>query len=147
MLYNHLKIAFRHLWNNRLYSIINVLGLAVALTCTVLSILYYKYEHSFDSFHKNIPQIFRITTTYIDNKTKEIQRGAGTAQVQGPAFKAQIPEILDYVRIYGDVMENVKSSDKAFNASTSFVDSAFFKIFTFPLLYGNPNTVLKEKYS
>ncbi|HKZ64863.1 MAG TPA: ABC transporter permease [Chitinophagaceae bacterium] len=148
MLYNYIKIAFRHLWKNKLYSIINVLGLAIALTCVVLSILYYKYERSFDSFHKNIPHLFRITTKYVDNKTGETGGGGGTAQVQGPAFKAQIPEILDYVRIYGgDVIENVKSTDKAFNLGTGFVDSGFFKIFSFPLLYGNPNTVLKGKYS
>ncbi|WP_276500545.1 ABC transporter permease [Terrimonas pollutisoli] len=148
MLYNYIKTAFRHLWKNRLYSVINILGLAVALTCVVLSILYYKYEHNFDSFHKNGSQIFRITTTYTDNKTAEIQRGAGTAQVQGPAFKAQVPEILDYVRIYGgDVMENVRSSDKAFTLGAGFADSAFFKVFSFPLLFGNPNTALSEKYS
>src|SRR5258705_9854621 len=123
MLYNYIKIAFRQVWKNKLYSIINILGLAVALTCVVLSILYYKNERSFDSFHKNIPHLFRINTTYIDNKTGQTQGSGGTAQVQGPAFKAQIPEILDYVRIYGDVIENVKSSDKTFNLGTAFVDS------------------------
>ena len=147
MLYNHIKIAFRHLWKNKLYSIINVLGLAIALTCMVLSILYYKNERSFDTFHKNIPHLYRIATTYINNKTGQTEIGAGTAQVQGPAFKARVPEIVDYVRIYGEVKENIKSSDKAFDLLTSFVDSSFFKVFTFPLLYGNPNTVLKDKYS
>jgi len=53
MLYNYLKIAFRHIWKKKLYSFINILGLAIALTCVVLSILYYKDEHSFDLFHKN----------------------------------------------------------------------------------------------
>ena len=148
MLYNYIKIAFRHLWKNRLYSIINVLGLAVALTCVVLSILYYKYEHSFDSFHKNGPQLYRITTTYIDNKTGQIQRGGGTAQVQGPAFKEAIPEITDYARLYGgDIMENVRSSDKAFTIGAGFADPGLFKILSFPLLHGDPATVLKEKFS
>ena len=147
MLYNYIKIAFRHLWKNRLYSFINVSGLTVALTCVVLSILYYKNERSFDSFHKNNLHLFRINTTYIDNKTGQTQKSGGTAQVQGPAFKAEIPEISDFVRVYGDVIENVKSSEKAFNLQTAFVDSGFFKIFTFPLLYGSPNAVLKEKYS
>ena len=101
MLYNHIKIAFRHLWKNRMYTFINVVGLAVALTCVVLSVLYYRHEHSFDSFHKNNPHLFRITTTYIDNKTGLTQKGNGTAHVQGPAFKEQLPEVLDYVRMYG----------------------------------------------
>ena len=148
MFYNYVKIAIRHLWKNKLYSFINIAGLAVALTCVVLSILYYKYEHSFDSFHKNNQHLYRITTTYIDNKTGQIQRGGGTAQVQGPAFKEAIPEILDYARIYGgDIMENVRSSGKAFTVGAGFADPGLFKILSFPLLHGDPATVLKEKYS
>lgn len=148
MIKNYFKIAIRHLWKNKLYSFINIAGLAVALTCVVLSILYYKHEHSFDSFHKKNQHLYRITTTYIDNKTGQIQRGAGTAQVHGPAFKEAIPEILNYARLYGgDVMENVRSSDKAFTIGAGFADHSFFKIFSFPLLYGDPATVLKDKYS
>lgn len=90
MIYNYFKTALRHLWKNKLYSVINVSGLAIALTCVVLSILYYKHERSFDSFHNNSPHLYRITTTYVDNKTGETQTGGGTAQVQGPAFKAEV---------------------------------------------------------
>ncbi|HKO81947.1 MAG TPA: ABC transporter permease [Chitinophagaceae bacterium] len=148
MLKNYFKTAIRHLWKNRLYSFINIAGLAVALTCVVLSILYYKYEHSFDSFHKNSLNLYRITTTYIDNKTGQTQRGAGTAQVQGPAFKEAIPEVLDFARIYGgDIMENVRSADKAFTIGAGFADPGLFKILSFPLLHGDPANVLKEKYS
>ena len=148
MLYNYIKIAFRHLWKNRLYTFINVVGLAIALTCVVLSILYYRDERSFDLFHKNNPHLYRITTTYINNKTGQTEKTGGTGQVQGPAFKAQLPEILDYVRVFGgDIMENVKSPDKAFNLGTAFVDSSFFNIFSFPLLSGNFRTALNEKQS
>lgn len=98
----------------------------------MLSILYYKDEHSFDLFHKNIPNLYRINTTYVDNKTGQAQTTGGTGQVQGPAFKTQLPEILDYTRIWGgDIMENVKSDDKAFNLRTAFVDSSFFRVFSF----------------
>jgi putative ABC transport system permease protein len=148
MLKNYFKIAFRHLWNKKLYSILNVSGLAVALTCMILAILYFKNERSFDSFHKNNPHLFRINTAYKDNKTGIIKRTGGTGQVQGPAFKNQIPEIKDYARIFcGDIIENVKSSDKAFNLLTVFADSTFFNVFSFPLLYGNPNATLSDKHS
>ena len=148
MLKNYFKIAFRHLWKKKLYSFINVSGLAVALTCMVLSILYFKNERSFDNFHKNNPHLFRINTTYIDNKTGATEITGGTGQVQGPAFKNKIPEIQDYVRVFGgDIIENVKSLDKAFNLSADFADSCFFKVFSFPLLYGNPNTALSDKHS
>src|SRR5262245_28275024 len=116
MLLNHFKIACRHLWKNRLYSAINIAGLAVALAGMILSILYYRDEHSFDIFHKNNPNLYRINTTFVDNKTGQTEISGGTGQVQGPAFKAQLPEILEYTRIWGgDIMENVKSADKAFN--------------------------------
>jgi len=148
MLRNYFKIAFRHLWKKKLYSLINVSGLAIALTCMVLSILYFKNERSFDSFHKNNPHLFRINIIYKDTKTGFVERTGGTGQVQGPAFKNQVPEIKDYARVFsGDIIENVKSSDKAFNLSTDFADSTFFKVFSFPLLYGNPNTCLSDKHA
>jgi len=89
MLRNYLKIAFRQLWKKKLYSFINVLGLSVALTCMVFSILYYKNEHSFDLFHKNNPHLFRINTSYADNVTELRETTGGTGQVQGPAFKTR----------------------------------------------------------
>jgi len=148
MLLNYIKTAFRHLWKKKLYAIINIVGLAVALTCMVFSILYYKYEHSFDSFHQNNPNLYRINTSYTDNKTELTEKSGGTGQVQGPAFKSQLSEITDYTRIWGgDIKENVKFADKGFNLGTAFVDSNFFKVFSFPLLYGNPNSALREKYS
>jgi len=148
MLLNYIKTAFRHLWKKKLYAIINIVGLAVALTCMVFSILYYKYEHSFDSFHKNNPNLYRINTSYTDNRTELTEKSGGTGQVQGPAFKSQLSEIIDYTRIWGgDIKENVKFADKGFNLGTAFVDSNFFKVFSFPLLYGNPNSALREKYS
>ena len=113
MLLNYIKTAFRHLWKKRLYAIINIVGLAVALTCMVFSILYYKYEHSFDSFHKNNPNLYRINTTYADNKTGLTEKSGGTGQVQGPAFKSQLSEIMDYTRIWGgNIIDNVKFADK-----------------------------------
>jgi putative ABC transport system permease protein len=148
MFKNYIKIAFRLLWKRRLYSFINVFGLTIALTCIVFSILYYKYERSFDLFHKNNPNLYRITTSYFDNKTGLAEKTGGTGQVQGPAFKREVPEIQDYTRVFGgDIMENIKSGDKAFSLATAFVDPGFFKVFTFPLLSGDPATSLNDKHS
>lgn len=144
MISYYIKIAARHLWKNRLYTAINIVGLTVALTTVVLAILYYQDEHSFDTFHKNTG-VYRITTSYIDNKTGEREKHGGTGMVQGPAFKKHVPEIADYVRIYGgDVMENIKSADKAFIVGVGFTDASFFNILSFPLLQGNPNSALQE---
>ena len=82
----NLKITFRQLWQNKLYSSINVIGLAVGITCMLLAILYWKDERSFDAFHQNNPNPYRITTTLIENKGASKQTIGGTGQVQGPVY-------------------------------------------------------------
>ena len=100
MSYSDLKVSLRHISHNKLYSTINVVGLAVGISCVLLAVLYWKDERSYDNFHQNNPNLYRITTTMAEHKGSLIQSG-GTGQVQGPAFKASVPEIKDYVRILG----------------------------------------------
>lgn len=140
-----LKISFRHLWQGRLYSVINIIGLATGITCILLAVLYWKDEHSFDSFHSNNPNLYRITTTLIENKNADAITTGGTGQVQGPAFKAGVPEIKNYVRIMGgDIRNNMTAGNKTLNLQPLFVDNNFFDVFTFHLLRGNPKTVLSD---
>ncbi|MEZ4903250.1 MAG: FtsX-like permease family protein [Spirosomataceae bacterium] len=145
MLRNYLKIALRHLWQNRLYSGINVVGLALGLTCVLLAILYIRDEYNFDTFHKKSPHLYRITTTLIANKGEAPQTSGGTGQVQGPAFKAAIPEIEDYVRVMGGaILGDIRTDQKAFKLQLLFVDENFFDVFSFRLIHGNPKTLLKD---
>ncbi|WP_028523515.1 ABC transporter permease [Runella limosa] len=145
MLRNYFKIALRHLWQNRLYSGINVVGLAFGLTCVLLAILYIRDEHSFDNFHQKSPHLYRITTTLIANKGENFQTSGGTGQVQGPAFKAVVPEIEDYVRVMGGAIFNdFRANQKALKLQLLFVDSHFFDVFSFKLIQGNPKTVLND---
>lgn len=140
-----LKISFRHLWHSRLYSVINIIGLAVAITCMLLAVLYWKHERSFDNFHQNIPNLFRITTTLVENKGSGIVKIGGTGQVQGPAFKQSVPEVKTYVRLMGGEIYNTFSSgDKIFSLQPFFVDESFFDVFSFSLLRGDPRTALKQ---
>ncbi|RRA99796.1 ABC transporter permease [Larkinella rosea] len=144
MLQNCLKIAFRHLWQNRLYSVINVVGLSVGITCVLLAILYIKDEQSFDRFHERNPHLYRITTTLTETKGGQAETNGGTGQVQGPTFKAQVPEVQDYVRVMGgDIRGMFVVNNKAFILQPYFVDSTFFNVFSFRLLSGNPKTALR----
>jgi putative ABC transport system permease protein len=145
MLKNYFKIAFRHLLHNRLYSIINITGLAAGITCMLLAILYWRDEHSFDSFHANNPNLYRITTTLIENKGSNEVTIGGTGQVQGPAFKEAVPEVKSYVRILGgDIYSDVISESKTLHLQPLYVDENFLAVFTFPVLRGNPATALHE---
>ena len=140
MFRNFLKISFRNLWKNRLYSLINIVGLAVGLTCVLLVTLFVKDEFSFDKFHAKSPQIFRVTTTLI-NKEGTQQTVGSSGQVQGPSFKTAVPEVLEFVRLMG-VGFNVVGEEKTLNLKGLYTDESFFKVFSFPLLHGNAQNAI-----
>ncbi|MEP7107185.1 MAG: ABC transporter permease [Ferruginibacter sp.] len=145
MLKSYLKISFRHLWQNKLYSAINVIGLAAGITCMLLAVLYVKDEQSFDTFHKHNPDLYRITTNIIPNKGDKLRTIGGTGQVQGPAFKNAVPEVEQFLRIMGgDIFGDVIGGDKTLHLQQLFVDENFFDVFSFDLLHGNAKTVLKD---
>jgi putative ABC transport system permease protein len=141
----YFKISLRHLWQSRLYSFINIIGLASGITCALLAILYWKDEHSFDSFHKNAPNLYRVTTKLLENKAGLATTMAGTGQVQGPAFKAGVPQVESYVRVLGgDIYSDVAAENKSLRLQALFVDNNFFDVFTFKLLRGAPKKVLGD---
>ncbi|MDR3712096.1 MAG: ABC transporter permease [Puia sp.] len=140
-----LKIIFRHLWKSRLYSSINVIGLSIGIACAMLAVLYWKDERSFDDFHKNGPYLYRVTTSLVEGKGEKIRKTGGTGQVQGPAFKAAIPELLDVTRVMGgNLTGDVIGNDKALHLQMLFADANFFNTFSFHLLRGDPHTVLAD---
>lgn len=137
------KISFRHLWQNRLYSIINIAGLATGIACMLLAVLYWNDEHSFDNFHTNNPNLYRITTTLVENKGDDPQTIGGTGQVQGRAFKEAVPEVKNYVRLLGgDIYSDVIANGKTLHLKPLFTDENFFDVFSFQLVSGDPKTVL-----
>jgi putative ABC transport system permease protein len=143
-LYN-IRIAFRHLWQNKLYTAINVIGLAVGISCVLLAVLYWNDERSFDGFHKNYANLYRVTTTLSENKRDARHMSGGTGQVQGPAFKAAVPEVMDYTRVFGGgIFDDVRTGDKNLRLQTLFVDDNFLALFDFRLLSGDPRTVLED---
>lgn len=145
MLYNYIRITFRHLWHHKLYAAINTTGLAVGIACLLLAMLYVKDERSYDTFHRHNPHLYRITTTLIQNKGEQRQTVGATGQVQGPAFKAAVPEVLDYTRIMGgDIYGDVIAGSKTLHLPLLFTDENFFSTFSFQLLRGNASTVLRD---
>ncbi len=145
MIQNYIKIIFRHLWKDKLYSIINVAGLATAITCILLAVMYWNNEHNFDNFHTNNPNLYRITTTLIEQKGAKAVTYGTTGQVQGLAFKEAVPEIKNYTRIMGgEIYNDVSTEDKTLHLNSLFVDDSFFQVFTFQLLKGNIHTALRD---
>ena len=146
-LYN-MRIAFRHLRQNKLYTTINIAGLAVGISCVLLAVLYWNDERSFDGFHRNYANLYRVTTILAENKRDVRHMTGGTGQVQGPAFKAAVPEVMDYTRVFGGaIFDDVRSGDKHLSLQTLFVDDNFLTLFDFRLLSGEPRAVLADMSS
>lgn len=145
MLKNYLKTALRNLWRSRTFSLINILGLSVGLSCCMLIFLYGKDEISYDRFHEKKDNIYRVTATmtHPDGNADKI---ASTGMMPGPAFKRTIPEIEDFVRVQRASF-NIKRGKEIFDQQVLYVDSNFFSVFTFPLIAGNPRTALKDMHS
>ncbi|HEY2727011.1 MAG TPA: ABC transporter permease, partial [Parafilimonas sp.] len=140
MFKNYFKIAWRNLARNKVYSSINIAGLSLGLACAMLIMLYVKDEVSFDRFHKNVNNIYRIAS-------KTSQRKMGwTGVLQGPRFTQNVPGIKSFIRVQGG-QEDIKIGTDVQSQHLLNVDSNFFSVFTFPLLSGDAKTCLTEPHS
>jgi putative ABC transport system permease protein len=146
MVKNYFKIALRNLWKHKGFSFINILGLTVAMSACFLIFLYVGFELSYDSFHTKADRIYRIVS---DIKTPtEVINAGGPAWAVAPNVKAEFPEVESFVRIAADDNVLVRRGDIKFEEEHSmWADSAFFNVFDFKLLKGNPATALKEPFS
>jgi len=142
MFKNYFKTAFRHLARNKVYSFINIAGLSIGLTCAMFIMLYVKDEVSFDKFHKNVNNIYRIT-----KKSKSNNINGTTGFLQGPRFTQNVPGIKAFVRVQGGTEDIKIGTEVLEQGAVLHVDSNFFSILTFPLVSGNPNTCLTEPHS
>lgn len=138
-----LKIAARHFWKTRLYTTVNIIGLSVGTVCLLLAALFITDEWNFDSFHRRNPHLYRIATSF--HEPGKVTVSGGTGQVQGPAFKAALPEIQQFTRVMGgDIYGDIRAGNSAFKLQQLFVDESFLEVFTFPILEGNALTALHD---
>src|SRR6478736_4062977 len=107
MFKNYFTIALRNLLRNKVYSFINIAGLSIGLACAMLIILYVKDEVSYDRFHRNVGNIYRVTMQGIDRNGVKKDKEANTGYLQGPRFAAHVPAIKSFVRAQGGT-ENIK---------------------------------------
>lgn len=136
------KTAFRNLERNKVYSFINIAGLSIGLACAMLIMLYVKDEVSFDRFHKNVNNIYRIA-----KKSKDNNANGYTGFLQGQRFTQNVPGIKSFVRVEGGSEDIKNGTEVQEQNGVLHVDSNFFSVFNFPLLSGNPQTCLTEPHS
>jgi putative ABC transport system permease protein len=145
MIKNYFKIAWRNLWNNKLFSFINIVGLAVGISCCVLIFLYVQSELSYDTFNEKADRIYRITSHVYQDKKED--KFAPTSPVTSQKIQDGFPEVEKIVRLnYAGRLLSYK--DKTFyDTKTVFADSTLLDIFSFPLLEGDPKKALSSPYS
>jgi len=138
MLKNYITIALRTLWNSKVYSSLNIIGLAVGLAAGILMLLWVQDELSFDSFHTNTSQIYKVVARFDVGGKKETWE---TTPAPIATFgKREIPEIADAVRMQTDWSARVfEFGDKSFiEKKGAYTDAGLFNIFDFPLKAGDP---------
>lgn len=145
MIRNYFKTAFRNLWRNKGFSLINIVGLSVGLACCMLIFLYTMDEVSYDKFNTNAANIYHLTA---DMKSPDgrMHKSSSTGDMPGPNFKRQLPDIVDFVRIQSGSY-TIKRGTEVFDQEALYVDSNFFSVFTFPIIQGNPKTALNDIHS
>ena len=145
MFKNYFKTACRALLHNKIYSFINIAGLSLGLACAMLIMLYVNDEASYDRFHKNVSQIYRIDKQQTKDNG-DLHYNSYTGYFPGPRFAAKIPEIQAYVRFQPGETE-IKTGSDVQSQDIYYVDDNFFSVFTFPLIKGSAKTALAESNS
>lgn len=147
MLKNYLKIAFRNLYRDKAYSLINISGLTLGITCCSLMFMFVIDELTFDSFHVKRDQIYRIIE--VDQSEDETRYYAMTSPPVGPTMVLDFAEVEDATRIFrfgGHINFNI--GDTKYQERSYFIaDRNFFEVFDFQLLYGDASTALNEPSS
>jgi putative ABC transport system permease protein len=142
---NYFRIGLRKIKRQKIYSLINIAGLAFGLACCAVIILYVQNELSYDAFHKDADRIYRVAVHRI-NIVGEF-RFVATPAPLGPELKNSYPEVEQAVRVVPPY-ENashvlvVKGEKRFFENRVWFADEDIFELFRMPFLQGNPRTAL-----
>lgn len=147
MLKNYLKIAIRNLQRNKVYASINVLGLALSMSCGILIFALVKHHLSFDNFHNNSNRIYRIVTEqHRDNisYTFSVPNPLGKAFRNDYTFGEKVARICTFDEQLITVKQGNEIKKFKDEEGVAFTEPEFFEIFNYPLLQGDKKTVLSE---
>ena len=143
MLRNYLKITFRNLFKNKLYSLINIFGLSLGMAGSLVILVYVSNELGYESMHKNADSIVRVSVGFDNGMTL-----AGSMPGIGPAAVDEIPGVNACVRFRKFYNAKVKAGGRDFIENNFFfADSNVFNVFTFPFIAGNPAGALNSPNS
>ena len=146
MLKNYLTIALRNLVRYKTYTAINALGLAMGIAFCLLTFLYVRHEWTYDQFHEKSDRIFRLGMSGGMFGGRDNAIGVRLSDQIGPLLRENIPQFAHVVRIH-EGPGTVSLGNNTFEVKSLFTDEDFFQLFTFPLMHGDPKTVLANPNS
>lgn len=145
MFRNYIKIAFRNILRNRIFSLINIVGLSIGIACFILIMLWIKDELSYDHHHENLEQIYQVNKEY--HLGDEISTNPSTPYPLAKSSLEEIPEVKLSTHYYGSSI-TVRYKQKVYNEDkVCYTDSSFFKVLTFNFISGDPVTALSNPNS
>jgi putative ABC transport system permease protein len=152
MLRNYFKIAYRNLLKNKVFSLVNIFGLAIGMAACFFIFLYVRFELSYDRFHRQADRLYRVPITFTGSLANNGTLATNHPSV-GPALKAEFAEIIDEARLAPtSIFFNAsmlsyteQGSARTFDEEKTYVaDSSFLTMFTFPFTSGNPAKALAD---
>ncbi|MEL6674863.1 MAG: ABC transporter permease [Bacteroidota bacterium] len=145
MLTNYLKVAFRNLFRNKIYSLINLFGLAIGVACCLLIFLYVQFEYSYDAYHPEADRIYQVYQIW-DNEEQEGYMTTGMPM--GANLVKDFPEIEAYTRIHqrGSLVKvDDQGTEKSFREDRiMYAEASFFDFFDFPLITAGKDSLLSQ---
>ncbi|PWT73209.1 MAG: hypothetical protein C5B59_13975 [Bacteroidetes bacterium] len=145
MLKNYLLTAFRNLRKNKVFSFINILGLTLGMACSLLILLWVNDERSMDSFHTSGPRLYSVyERQYYDNK---IEAFHGTPGLLSDEMKRVLPEVQYASALAWNGTNTFQVGEKIQKEEGNHASADFFKMMSYPLLKGNPESALKTPVS
>ena len=145
MIKNYLTVAVRNLMRHKLYTSINVLGLAIGLACGILILLYIQQEFSVDRDHTLGDRIYKVIRE--ERGSTQTTYGSGTSGALGPALEETFPEVETTVRIWQQWGVSAKYGERQGQYISALVDDNFLDVFDFPLIKGDLETAFRLPYS
>jgi putative ABC transport system permease protein len=143
MFRNYLLVTFRNLYKNRVFVIINILGLGMALSVCIVANFNHMFGYEFDRFHEHFDEIYRVNC-YRQMQDRNQEYGIVPAPL-GPSMKQDIPAVSKSARLMRSYSP-VKVGIENFNRQVSYVDPGFLDIYKFTLVAGNRESIENPNY-
>ncbi len=146
MLKNYIKIAWRSLWRQKEYTVLNIAGLAIGLTCFITILIFVKQEYSYDTFHTKADRIYRVVQ-HVSEDERYANTGGAMPVMLEKEF-SDIESIVSFTRFATHVSIDSEDGQRKTFREEKFLcaDTGFFEMFNFPLIKGSTQGTLSDPF-